>query len=216
MARAQRARGILANQRINVVIDVGANEGQFVTKLRRLGYRGRVVSFEPDPRPFTLLRQRHGEDPSWRGYPIGLGEAEAEATFHQAHNSLLSSFLTPIRRENTASDVRVNVRRLDQVFDELVAGVEDPRVLLKTDTQGFDLRVLRGAAKSLEGIQGILAEISVLPIYDNSARIDEALCAYREAGFDLVDLSVVNRTPDARILEFDGLFVRRPPDSGSQ
>lgn len=200
----------LRSREINVVIDVGANEGQFVTKLRRLGYGGLIVSFEPDPRPFALLQERFRRDPLWLGYQVGLGEVEAEATFHQAVNSVLSSFLTPIRPENTESNVRVTVHRLDRIFDKLIVGVKQPRVLLKTDTQGFDLQVLSGAQQVLPRLEGILVELSVLPIYDQSPPIDEALRAYRDAGFDLIDLSVVNRTPDGRILEFDGLYVRRP------
>jgi FkbM family methyltransferase len=202
-------RRFLRDHRINVVIDVGANEGQFVSKLRRLSFRGRIVSFEPDPRTYTIMREHHGKDSSWRGYPIALGEADTEGVLHQAKESVLSSFLTPVRRESISSDVRVPVRRLDDVFDEVIVGLPEPRVLLKTDTQGFDLQVLRGATQSLNRIGGILAEISVLPIYENIPRIDQALSAYRQAGFDLLDLSVVNRTPDGRILEFDGLFVRR-------
>jgi len=202
-------RRFLREHRINVILDVGANEGQYVSKLRRLGFRGRVVSFEPDPRSFARLRERHRKDPMWRGYPIALGEADAEKIFHQAKESVLSSFLTPVRRNSIASDARVPVRRLDDVFEEAIGGVPEPRVLLKTDTQGFDLHVLRGASESLNRIDGILAEISVLPIYEDLPRIDQSLSAYREAGFDLLDLSVVNRTSDGRILEFDGLFARR-------
>ncbi len=202
-------RRFLRDHRINVVIDVGANEGQFVSKLRRLGFRGRIVSFEPDPRSFTRLCERHQKDPLWCGYPMALGEADTEGVFHQAKDSVMSSFLTPVRRENITSDVRVPIRRLDSVFNEAIGGVAEPRILLKTDTQGFDLQVLGGANESLNRIDGILAEISVLPIYENLPRMDQALSAYRQAGFDLLDLSVVNRTSDGRILEFDGLFARR-------
>jgi hypothetical protein len=104
------------------------------------------------------------------------------------------------------------VKRLDAVLDEALAeaGVASPRILLKTDTQGYDLHVLRGASGCMGRIAGILAELSVLPIYEGSPSLTQSLDAYREAGFDLADLSVVNKTPDGRLLEMDGLFVRRP------
>ena len=199
----------LRKQQINVIIDVGANEGQFVTKVRRLGYDGLIVSFEPDPRSFSVLSSRNAGDRRWRGISVALGNTEADLVLHQTHDSVLSSLLTPLRTQNLKSDVQVHVQRLDQLFDQLVSSTYAPRVLLKTDTQGFDLEVLKGASSSLPRIHGILAEISVLPIYKDSPHFEQALVAYREAGFDLVDLSLVNRTPDGRILELDGLFVNR-------
>jgi FkbM family methyltransferase len=87
-------RRILDQQHINVVIDVGANEGQFATKLRRLGFDGRITSFEPDSRPYARLVARHGRDPAWRGYPIALGDADTDAEFNLAVDSVLSSFLS--------------------------------------------------------------------------------------------------------------------------
>src|SRR5947209_5385885 len=71
-------RRFLISHRINVVLDVGANEGQFAAKLRRLGFGGRIVSFEPDPRVYPGLVERHRHDPAWRSYPIALGDADTE------------------------------------------------------------------------------------------------------------------------------------------
>jgi FkbM family methyltransferase len=204
-------RRFLADQRMNVVLDVGANEGQFATKLRRLGFTGFIASFEPDPRPYSRLVQRHGRDPAWRGYQIALGDADTETAFHLAKDSVLSSFLSPTDPENVSSTIRVPVRRLDGIVAEVLESIPTPRVLLKTDTQGFDLNVLRGASGCIDLITGILAELSVLPIYEQSPPFHEAIRAYQDTGFDLVDLSLVTRSVDGRVLELDGLFVRRPP-----
>jgi hypothetical protein len=53
-----------------------------------------------------------------------------------------------------------------------------------------------------------LCEISVVPIYEASPSVEESLAAYRAAGFALMDLTLINRTPDGRVLEYDGLFRR--------
>jgi FkbM family methyltransferase len=202
-------RHFLSEQRIDVVLDVGANEGQFAAKLRRLGFTGAIVSFEPDPRAFTRLAERHGRDAAWKGHPIALGDSDGTTAFNLAKHSVLSSFLTPVQTGNLSRPVEVQVRRLDHMWDEIFAGGHSPRVLLKTDTQGFDLHVLRGASACLDRVTGILAELPVLPIYEESPSLHESLAEYRSAGFDLVDLSIVNRTPDGRVLEFDGLFINR-------
>jgi hypothetical protein len=57
-------------------------------------------------------------------------------------------------------------------------------------------------------VHGILCEISVVPIYEASPSVEESLAAYRAAGFALMDLTLINRTPDGRVLEYDGLFRR--------
>ena len=203
-------RRFLERHRVNVVLDVGANEGQFAAKLRRLGFVGRIVSFEPDPRAYALLVERHCHDPQWRSYPIALGDTDTDATLHLATDSVLSSFLLSLRPSNVADHVRVPLRRLDRMLDHLLDRIPSPRILLKTDTQGFDLQVLRGASGCLSRFVGVLAELSVLPIYEQSPPLHEAIRAYQDVGFDLVDLSLATRTIDGRLLELDGLFVRRP------
>jgi len=204
-------RRFLQEHRVTVVLDVGANEGQFAAKVRRLGFAGRIVSFEPDPRVYALLVERHRHDPNWRSYPIALGDTDTEATLHLATNSVLSSFLTSLRTSNVVDHVRVPLRRLDGMLAHILEGIPSPRILLKTDAQGFDLQVLRGASGCLSQLVGVLAELSVLPIYEQSPPLHEAIRLYQDAGFDLVDLSLVTRTIDGRLLELDGLFVRRPP-----
>ena len=79
----------LANRRVDIVLDVGANAGQFGLHARNNGYEGRIVSFEPVKGPFEQLaadrqggwqlgslqlrdRRRcgHGVDQRLRGNPI--------------------------------------------------------------------------------------------------------------------------------------------------
>src|SRR3954452_3990844 len=42
----QRAK-LLASERVDVLLDVGANEGQYAVRMRRAGFDGRIASFEP-------------------------------------------------------------------------------------------------------------------------------------------------------------------------
>jgi FkbM family methyltransferase len=205
----QSLHRFITTRRIDLIIDVGANEGQFAAKVRRLGYRGRIVSIEPDPRAYAMLAARHGADSLWKGHQLALGADDQTLKFNTAHHSVLSSFLSPVNSETVASQVDVPVRRLDGMWSELTGSEASARVFLKTDTQGYDLQVLRGATGCLPRVMGILAELPVLPIYEESPTLPAALAEYSRAGFDLLDLSIVNRTPDGRVLEFDGLFTNR-------
>jgi len=55
----------LESRQVNVVLDVGANSGQYATDLRRAAYKGRIVSFEPLSGPFSLLERSAARDPLW-------------------------------------------------------------------------------------------------------------------------------------------------------
>jgi hypothetical protein len=55
-------RSRLADLDVNCVLDVGANARDYGAMLRRLGYRGRIVSFEPVLATFTRLPARCADD----------------------------------------------------------------------------------------------------------------------------------------------------------
>jgi FkbM family methyltransferase len=137
---------LLQQLEINCVLDVGANHGQYARLLREWGYRGEIVSFEPIPEVFASLRQSMAGDPRWRGHPWALGEAETELELNVANgDAQASSFLTfneegPVRwgdEHRVARSVRVPVRRLDAVLDQVTAHIASRRMYLKLDTQGF-------------------------------------------------------------------------------
>ena len=69
---------LLAHHGVNVVLDVGANQGQYAIELRRQSYRGRIVSFEPQPDVFNLLQTRARGDNQWQTINIGLGDQDGE------------------------------------------------------------------------------------------------------------------------------------------
>lgn len=104
----------------------------------------------------------------------------------------------------------VEVRRLDDLFEECLSGVPSPRIFLKIDTQGFDVEVLKGAAGSLPRILALQAEVSFRPIFDGMPEVSETLREARIRGFDVVDLIPVTRERDGLcVIEMDCIMARR-------
>ena len=206
---------ILGQYRVNLVIDVGANRGQYAKRLRRAGYRGRIASFEPVPEVFDRLSEAAAGDPRWSVYPFALGSQDGETSMHVVPGTL-SSVLTPSDfgaeryaqlREPVAVPIRV--RRLDGLLDELAAGLDEPRIYLKLDTQGYDLEAFRGAGTRVRDFVGMQSEVALMRIYDGMPRLPEALALYEESGFEVTALYPVSReTATARVLEFDCVMVR--------
>lgn len=205
---------VLQKLGIDCVLDVGANRGQFARRLRELGFTGRIASFEPVPRLLADLRRAAARDRGWFVHPYALGERDGSAEINVAGK--MSSMLEPsefgrdwsakLRDSHTE---RVELRRLDSVFDEATAGLANPRILLKLDTQGYDLQAFRGAGERLADVLALLSEVACVPIYDGMPRMPEQLSEYESAGFELSAMFPVSRhRKSMRVIEFDALMVR--------
>src|SRR5438067_12277624 len=143
----------LAARNVDVVLDVGANVGQFGKTLREQGYHGEIVSFEPIKSVFHELKRVADRDGHWKVHCLALGSAPGYSMLNVSQSSDFSSILgqTPLAQkfDPAAAIVRqeqIQVARLDDVFTPF----RDKTVFLKIDTQGYERQVLDGASESLE------------------------------------------------------------------
>ena len=204
---------ILDLYRIDCVIDVGANMGQFRDFAVGAGWTGPIISFEPVESLFKALERR--AKPPWRCYSSALGSVCGEseiaifdspglASLRPADFSAMAELL-PGGAPRQVATQKIQVVRLDQIFDTINAG---SKVLLKTDTQGFDLEVFRGASGCLDRICALWVELSFLPIYRNAPSFVETLEEFGEAGFRVSDMFPVTHDKNLAAIEFDCALVR--------
>lgn len=212
---AQRA-ALLERFGISCVLDVGANVGQYAAGLREWGYRGRIVSFEPQAAAHAALERRAARDRSWTVAPrMALGERDGEAEIEVSAESDMSSLLPQsdlLRRVSPSSKVlgreRISLRRLDSLYDD---GLVDAaaRAYLKVDTQGTESRVLEGARGVLGRIIGVELEMSLVPCYEGERNFRETIDALAEDGFVLhLLLPGYFERRLGRQLQVDGVFYR--------
>jgi FkbM family methyltransferase len=201
---------LLARLGIDCVLDVGANQGQFATELRRLGYRKRILSFEPVAREFDVLRTRFAGDAAWQGFPYALGQEDKSTQMNVFSDlTVMSSLLTPLGKQKNVHVQSVEVKRLDGLLPAVLPDLKDARIFLKMDTQGFDLEVFKGAHGVLGRVFGLQSELSVRPLYRDMPHYIEALSTYEAAGFDLSNLTVVSRTSEMDLQELNCFMVKR-------
>lgn len=198
----------MSRHRIDLVLDVGANRGFYAKHLRMLGYAGEIFSFEPDASTFAHLKAKAEGDPSWRVFNCALGDAPGEIEFNlirTGEETVLSSVLKPLGDLPTTVS-RVPVRTIEEVLraENRATG---KRIFLKMDTQGYDINVFRGIG-DVQGIVLLQSELSVVPLYEGMPHYTDVLMGYETAGFELLDLFVVNRTPSGGVLEYDALMSR--------
>jgi FkbM family methyltransferase len=197
---------------VNVFLDVGANRGSYSQHLRMAGYTGWLFSFEPIPEDQELIRALAANDPRWTVCGYALGASNGSKTFKVNVNeqglTVFSSFLLVKKRMQASRDITTEIYRLDDLLPSLIKDVPSPRVFLKMDTQGYDGQVFDGAERCLSQIVGLQSEISVIPLYEGMPHYTQSLLRYEQAGFELMDMFVVNRTRDGRVLEYDCLMGR--------
>jgi FkbM family methyltransferase len=100
----------------------------------------------------------------------------------------------------------VRVTTLDKLYE-----MRDwqPPFGLKIDSEGFELEVLEGASRMLEETQFVLAEVSVIPRFENGYTFAEFIAFMDERGFALRDcIDVLKARPSAPAEYMDALFRR--------
>jgi FkbM family methyltransferase len=210
-------RALLREHAIDLILDVGANQGQFARSVLGLGYSGRIVSFEPLPSAHAALQAESQGTPRWEvAERCCLGERAGEVEIHVSENSISSSLL-PIRPEHVAISREahyvavesVPMRTLDEVAPRYLGESRAP--FLKVDVQGYEDRVLRGARETLERVRGIQIELSFVPVYDGQMLFLPLVEWIVGLGFTPVRFLPSFVDPkNGRWLQADGLFFRTP------
>jgi FkbM family methyltransferase len=184
---------LLERHSIDLVLDVGANAGQYADQLRDIGYQGRIVSFEPIKSVFKVLHRRTEADPDWEAFNMAIGEENRHLPINVAKNLFSSSLLEMLPRhlqaekESEYVDVEeVDVRRFDAILDT-ICGPHD-RVFLKIDTQGYEKFVLSGIGEAWSAISGIQVEVALVPLYKGEFTLTECIEFLDNRGYRLVGL----------------------------
>ena len=214
LAYEMHIRRVFERYGVDLVLDVGANAGQFVRGLRAF-YKGDIISFEPVSAAFGLLSKAAAGDPRWKCYRWALGEENATRAIHVYRQTSLSSFFNAnefaVRRwKDGATDPTeevVTVRRLDEVLEEVVPDHQARRIFLKMDTQGCDREVFRGLGKQVGRVVALQSEVSVISIYEGMPHWTESVAEYEHSGFGVAGMFPVT-LDGCRVIEFDCLMVR--------
>jgi FkbM family methyltransferase len=205
----------LSRFEVDLVLDVGANIGQFSSELRSVGYKGRIVSFEPLSSAHKKLSDLASHDTKWQVYPrCALGEENVEAEINISANSFSSSMLPILPAHVRASrdsayigKERVQLVTLDSINKDVLGDSKVP--FLKIDVQGFEWEVLNGALKTLTMIRGINCELSIVPLYEGQRLWLEVIRRLEREGYALWTMQEgFADLRDGRTLQLDATFFR--------
>jgi len=211
-------KDLLRIHQIQTVVDVGANIGQFGLSLRKVGFEGTILSFEPMRQARVNLEKVAVQHPPWKVFPNALGSRAEEKRlqiFKDDTFSSLHSMTTEGKRifgsyvEAQAEEV-IKIEILDRLFlANLKKEIQGP-VLLKTDTQGHDLEVLQGGVEFLKQTSVVLTEAAVEVIYEGAPAFTEIFQFLKQKGFETSGFYPFSHRPETlAMIEFDAFFVRK-------
>ena len=209
-----RRIALLNHHDINVIIDIGANIGQYGSEMRNLGFTGEIISFEPIKEAFQKLKQTATGDQNWKVYNYSIGERDGQTIINIAKNSVSSSILKSLPQLTESAPeaefIRketVEIRKLDSLFEDLK--VSNKNIYLKIDTQGYEEMVVLGALNSLQFIKGIQIEMAFKPSYEGAINFHEMKAKLKSLGFHLQALeNGFYDTKTGEQLEVDGIFYK--------
>jgi FkbM family methyltransferase len=209
-----RRASLISLYDINLVLDVGGNIGQYGTQLRDIGYKGKIISFEPLRSAFNELKKTSQPDVLWKAINIALGNEDGKTLINISRNSqsssiceMLMAHMETAPNSGVIGQEEITIQRLDSIIGDL--GSKDANILLKIDTQGYEKNVLEGAEKSLHHIHTIQIEMSLVPLYKDEIPFLDMITLLCQKDYSLISLEPGFANPlTGQLLQVDGIFHR--------
>jgi len=206
----------LSHYQVEIVLDIGANTGQFATGLRKAGYSETMISFEPMFAEHATLLTMSKKDIKWKVAPrMAIGDIDGSVEINIAANSGSSSILPMLDLHKEAApesiykgkDI-VDISKLDTVVNQLIEP-DAKNIFLKMDVQGYEWQVLAGAEKMIDKVVGILCECSFSQLYAGEAHWTNLIEKIEAKGFEVWGVLPGFFDPrTGRLLQADFLFFR--------
>ena len=215
MTDEERSILLLKHYKIDLILDIGANTGQFAKELFSYGYNGKIVSFEPLSDAHNALTNSAKNYNNWIvADRCAMGEFDSEIEINITENSVSSSLLEVLPehidsapKSKIIGKEKVNLFRLDSISDKYIS--DKDIVFLKIDTQGYEDKVLKGAKETLKKIKGVELELSLVKLFDGQKLYLELIEMMNREGFSLHSIEpAFTDKKTGRLLQVNGLFFR--------
>ena len=166
------------------MVDVGANNGEYATKLSNYINIQSYIAIEPNETLNHDLTEALSVFPQYNIHNVVLGNIKCKVNFNIATSDVMNSVLSPGLDSWHLTDrvIEVNQTTGDYVTKDILID------FLKIDTQGYDLQVLKGFKSKLKKkqIKFIVCEQIFTDLYCKQAKFSELLIFMEQYGYDLV------------------------------
>ena len=182
---------------------------------REVGFPGKIVSVEPNPETFCVLRKNSEFDEKWHSENIALAGHDGEQCLSIMAGHQFTSLSRPIATtvahvsnlNTVAKRIKVPVKTLKTFYLETKSTLHFTRPFLKMDTQGYDAVIAQSAGETIRQFIGIQTELSFVRLYSDSIPFQESFDLYNRLGFTLCAIVPNNAGHFPYLIEQDAIFI---------
>jgi len=159
-----------------IIFDVGANSGQSIYNFRKHFPNSIIYSFEPSPNTFKELQEGYSVNRDNHLVNIAIGSKTEEVILLENLNSSMSSIL-PLGINGSGRIIR-RTKVMMNTIDGFCKNNQINHIdILKSDTQGLELEVFKGAEKKLNKgeIGMVYYEVNISEIYQNLPKFTDIM-----------------------------------------
>lgn len=195
---------------LRVVVDVGANIGDWSSALLNSTRLDTLIAIEPNPAVVGVLHERLAWASQARVVDVAVGAERGTLPFHATVGTVCGSLLVPRKQMEAVYGGMMRVQTIIEVpvqrLDDVLADVAEVS-LLKIDVQGGERAVLAGASTTLGRTKMLLIEVNFVSHYEGDILFSELHPLLERHGFMLINLSPPFRI-HGKVLWADALYFR--------
>ena len=203
-------KSILSSLRLDKVVDVGANNGQFSLLIQILFPKIKIIAFEPIKGCSDNYNSIFSSNKKVRCINAALGNKKSYMDFYVTLDDDSSSLMLPNKSTSIShgSDFKKKIKVDVILGNTSLSNAELTDSFLKIDVQGYELEVLRGLRNKITLIKYIFIELSHIELYKNQPLFTEVLDFLKKKNFILTSIS--NKTfSDKKLIQADYLFINK-------
>ncbi len=212
---------LLAQYRVDMVFDIGANVGQYGPWFRWIGFDKTIVSFEPISHLFQQLSHNAKSDSKWLVEKLAVGEKEGVCMINVTGGHGGASSLLPMMEHVVKNAPDQAVIRQEEIAMTTVERMmkkyypEGDRLFLKIDAQGYEKKVIEGIGSELQRVIGLKLEMSLAENYYGELLLLDMLPLLENMGFRLVEFeNGWSNENTGEMYQVDGVFFRTDKVAG--
>ena len=194
-----------------VVVDAGANVGEWTRLARSVFSEAAFHLIEPQPACLAALEQLARERAGLVVHPVAVtepGVMRVRLIGGGDGGGATGAWVARLD-ERAPDEIECPATTLDALLADRLA--REDRALLKLDLEGHELTALCGSARMLPLVEVVLTELQLFEINDNQRPVfGDVMSALGERGFELYDIACLSPRPrDRRFtaqIRPDGIF----------
>ena len=205
---------MIEQTRPTLVLDIGANIGQFLVDLELAKYQGKVLAVEPLPEATKLLYKKAHRNQAITVIPSALtvDESDTIQMYVGSNLGMSSSILRPNASYSkldptTSFEVlegfsSISVSELILRFPE----IRTSTILMKIDVQGYECRILQEFLREGVTITALIGETHLVDLYEGSGNLFDYMEFLHHLNHRVLDIQMQGYSKEHRGWNYTDIY----------